>query len=70
MKRFKLHDQSSAPEAAKPLLEGSMQAFGMIPGLHAVMAEAPVVLDAYQKLHALFLPWPWCATVAKSPMPT
>jgi hypothetical protein len=55
MKRFKLHDQSSAPEAAKPQLEGSMQALGMIPGLHAVMAEAPVVLDAYQKLHALFL---------------
>jgi alkylhydroperoxidase family enzyme len=55
MKSFKLHDQSSAPEAAKPLLDGSMKAFGMIPGLHAVMAEAPVVLDAYKKLHALFL---------------
>ncbi|MCQ4323221.1 carboxymuconolactone decarboxylase family protein [Stutzerimonas stutzeri] len=55
MKSFKLHDQSSAPEAAKPLLDGSIKAFGMIPGLHAVMAEAPVVLDAYKKLHALFL---------------
>ncbi|POA77462.1 carboxymuconolactone decarboxylase family protein [Pseudomonas sp. DP16D-R1] len=55
MKSFKLHDQSSAPEAAKPLLEDSMKSFGMIPGLHAVMAEAPGVLDAYKKLHALFL---------------
>lgn len=55
MKSFTLHDQSSAPEAAKPLLDDSMNALGMIPGLHAVMAEAPVVLDAYKQLHALFL---------------
>lgn len=55
MKSFQLHDQSSAPQAAKPLLEDSMNSFGMIPGLHAVMAEAPGVLDAYKKLHALFL---------------
>ncbi|WP_340675297.1 carboxymuconolactone decarboxylase family protein [Paraperlucidibaca sp.] len=54
MNAFTLHDQNSAPEAAKPLLEKSHKAFGMIPGLHAVMAEAPSLLDGYQVLHNLF----------------
>jgi alkylhydroperoxidase family enzyme len=55
MTEFKQHDQSSAPEAAKPLLEDSVKAFGMIPNLHAVMAEAPGVLEGYKKLHDLVL---------------
>lgn len=55
MTDFKLHDTQSAPEQAKPLLENSLKGFGMIPGLHAVMAEAPTVLDGYQKLHQLVL---------------
>ncbi|MBS3804166.1 MAG: carboxymuconolactone decarboxylase family protein [Oleiphilaceae bacterium] len=55
MTDFKLHDQASAPEAAKPLLEDSVKTFGMIPSLHAVMAEAPGVLEGYKKLHALVL---------------
>lgn len=55
MSTFTLHDQNSAPEAAKPLLENSQKAFGMIPGLHAVMAEAPGLLEGYQVLHGLFL---------------
>ncbi|WP_439859145.1 carboxymuconolactone decarboxylase family protein [Pseudomonas sp. MBLB4136] len=55
MSDFTLHDQASAPEQSKPLLEKSMKAFGMIPNLHAVMAEAPGVLEAYQQLHDLFL---------------
>ena len=54
MTDFKLHDETSAPEAARPLLEGSKKSFGMIPNLHAVMAEAPVLLEAYQTLHRLF----------------
>jgi len=45
MADFKLHDIESAPEGAKPLLEKSQKGFGMIPGLHAVMAESPQVLD-------------------------
>lgn len=52
---FKLHDQASAPEGSKPLLESSAKAFGMIPGLHAVMAEAPAVLEGYQQLHRLVM---------------
>lgn len=55
MTDFTLHDKNSAPEESKPLLENSQKAFGMIPGLHAVMADAPTVLDGYQKLHELVL---------------
>ncbi|KXS52856.1 carboxymuconolactone decarboxylase family protein [Marinobacter persicus] len=55
MTDFKLHDKSTAPEASKPLLENSEKAMGMIPGLHAVMAESPQVLEAYQTLHQLVL---------------
>jgi alkylhydroperoxidase family enzyme len=55
MSSFTLHDQNSASEAAKPLLEKSNKAFGLVPGLHAVMAESPELLDGYQVLHGLFL---------------
>ncbi len=55
MTEFTLHTPETAPDAAQPLLQKSQQAFGMIPGLHAVMAEAPTLLDGYQVLHELFL---------------
>lgn len=55
MTDFTLHDQDSAPDGSKRLLEKSKENFGMIPGLHAVMAEAPGLLEGYQTLHALFL---------------
>lgn len=55
MTDFTLHDLQTAPAESKPLLEGSVKAFGMIPGLHAVMAEAPGVLEGYKKLHELVL---------------
>lgn len=55
MTRFTLHNMQTAPEPARPLLEKSQQDFGMIPNLHAVMAEAPGVLEAYQTLHRLVL---------------
>ncbi len=51
---FKLHTQETAPADSKPLLDNSINAFAMIPNLHAVMAEAPKVLEAYQLLHGLF----------------
>ncbi|MEJ1223101.1 carboxymuconolactone decarboxylase family protein [Sediminicola sp. 1XM1-17] len=54
MSTFKIHDIESAPANSKPLLENSMKSFGMIPNLHGVMAEAPGMLEAYQKLHDLF----------------
>lgn len=54
MIEFDLHDMDSAPEASKPLLGKSQASFGMIPGLHAVMAEAPALLETYQVAHKLF----------------
>ncbi|MFL1404864.1 carboxymuconolactone decarboxylase family protein [Marinobacter sp. M1N3S26] len=54
MTDFTLHDIDSAPADAKPLLEGSKKNMGMIPSLHAVMAEAPGLLEGYQTLHGLF----------------
>ena len=54
MTDFTLHTQETAPEDSKPLLDNSLKAFGMIPNLHAVMAESPEHLEAYQKLHELF----------------
>lgn len=53
MTDFTVHTIESAPEKSKPLLEASQKAMGMIPGLHAVMAESPSVLNAYQTLHQL-----------------
>ncbi len=55
MTEFTLHTEDSAPEASKPLLAKSKKTFGMIPGLHAVMAEAPGLLEAYQTVHELFV---------------
>ncbi|WBU89779.1 carboxymuconolactone decarboxylase family protein [Cellulophaga omnivescoria] len=54
MTTLKVHNIESAPEAAKPLLEASNKAYGMIPGLHGVLAGAPGLLKAYQELHQLF----------------
>jgi len=51
---FTLHTQESAPIESKTLLGESIKSFGMVPNLHAVMAEAPNVLKAYQLLHDLF----------------
>jgi alkylhydroperoxidase family enzyme len=53
MSNFELYNLENAPEAAKPLIEKSIKGFGMLPNLHAVMAESPALLDAYQQLHEL-----------------
>lgn len=55
MTTLKVHTIESAPEASKPLLESSQKAYGMIPGLHGVLAGAPNILKAYQTLHELFV---------------
>ncbi|MEO3415631.1 carboxymuconolactone decarboxylase family protein [Roseovarius sp. CAU 1744] len=54
MTEFTLYDQDTAPDAAKPLLDNSVAAFGMVPNLHAVMAESPQLLETYQVAHELF----------------
>lgn len=55
MSEFTIHDASSAPAESRPLLENSIKAFGMVPNLHGVMAEAPTALASYQFLHDQFL---------------
>lgn len=55
MTTLTIHTIDSAPEGSKPLLEGSVKAFGMLPNLHGVLASSPQTLDAYQKLHQLFM---------------
>jgi alkylhydroperoxidase family enzyme len=55
MTTLKIHNSESAPEASKPLLENSQKAYGMIPGLHGVLAGSPDILKAYQTLHELFV---------------
>ncbi|WP_204346574.1 carboxymuconolactone decarboxylase family protein [Psychroserpens algicola] len=54
MTTLKIHNIETAPEESKPLLEKSQKAYGMIPGLHGVLAGAPKILEAYQTLHELF----------------
>ena len=51
---FKLHDQNSAPAESKQLLEKVKASSGMIPGLHAVLAESPEALKAYVELGKIF----------------
>lgn len=52
---FEVYKIENAPEKSKPLLENIHSAFGMVPNLHAVLAEAPVALEAYMKLHELVM---------------
>jgi hypothetical protein len=42
-----VHNIESAPEASKELLEKGLKDYGMIPGLHGVLAGSPGILDAY-----------------------
>ncbi|GAC04212.1 MAG: carboxymuconolactone decarboxylase family protein [Alteromonadaceae bacterium] len=55
MTDFTLHTVETAPEKSKPILEQSQKTNGMLPNLHAVMAEAPGLLEGYQVLHKLFM---------------
>lgn len=52
--RFPLHDETTAPEAARPALAATRKTFGMIPNLERVMASSPAVLTGYSTLWDLF----------------
>ncbi len=54
MNDFTLFTAETASAQSKPLLDDSLKLFGMIPNLHAVMADSPAVLEGYQALHRLF----------------
>ena len=54
MTDFIIHTQQTAPASSAPLLEKAQAAYGMVPGLFGVLAEAPKALEAYQTLGKLF----------------
>lgn len=53
MSRFPLHTAETAPDA-KLLISDAQKAFGFLPNLLAVMAEAPALLEGYMTLAAIF----------------
>lgn len=53
MLELPIHTAETAPQA-KELIEGAERAFGFLPNLLAVMAEAPALLDGYMTLAAIF----------------
>ncbi len=55
MTNFTIHTIETAPEAAKPLLETSLENNGRIPGLHGTMAAAPPLMAAYNFAHQQFM---------------
>lgn len=55
MTDFTLHDETTAPDAIKASLAESKKAYGSIPNLHATMAEAPGLLNAYKYVHEQFV---------------
>ena len=54
MSTLKIHTLESAPEGSKSQLEASVKSFGMLPGLHGVLAGSPQALEGYKTLHKLF----------------
>lgn len=54
MKAFTLHTAETAPEKSKAIINGAKKQMGMVPGLYAIMAESPELLNAYTQLHHLF----------------
>lgn len=51
---FQIHNEKTAPEASKLLLEQVHKNFGMIPNLERVMAESSALLEGYVHLWKLF----------------
>ena len=51
---FTLHTIETAPEASRDSLKDSEKAFGWVPNVHRVLAEAPMALQAYKDLHTAF----------------
>jgi len=54
MTGFTIHTEATAPDDSKAVLAEAQQTNGMIPGLYAVMAEAPGLLAAYKAVGDLF----------------
>lgn len=50
MPDFTVHTAETAPEAARPVLEGAAAKYGFTPNLLGVLAESPAALKAYGAL--------------------
>lgn len=53
MSDFKLHDQSTVPQAARDGLAAVKEKYGFVPNLMAIMAEAPPLMQGYLTLSQL-----------------
>lgn len=53
MSKFQLHTPETAPAASAEMMQDSIKNFGMVPNLHAVMAESPELFEGYRVLHTL-----------------
>jgi AhpD family alkylhydroperoxidase len=53
MTDFTRHTVDTAPDAARPTLEGAQKSLDFVPNLFAIMAEAPSLLNAYAQLGEL-----------------
>lgn len=51
---YPVHTVETAPAAAREVLEGAKRAYGFLPNLLGVMAEAPALVKAYRTLAGLF----------------
>jgi alkylhydroperoxidase family enzyme len=51
---FAYHTKETAPKESLPQIEQSVAAYGFLPNLHKVLAEAPATYEAYNHLFALF----------------
>ena len=54
MADFQVHDETTAPEAARPQLESAKRRMGFVTTLNRVMAESPELLAGYNALSELF----------------
>ena len=54
MSDYTLYDETNAPEGARKALEATRKAYGFIPNLLAVMAEAPALVNAYPQMSKLY----------------
>lgn len=51
---YTVHTENTAPEAARPLLEGAKKKFSFVPNLLGTMADAPALLKGYLTLAEIF----------------
>jgi alkylhydroperoxidase family enzyme len=55
MSEFKIHTIETAPAASQAVLEAATKAYGSIPNMLGILAEAPEALKAYNELHQHFV---------------